>query len=366
MAKKLDTIWELEPHTAAKHAILHRYLQAWIPILTSAHGRVVYIDGFAGPGVYKGGEDGSPIIALKSALEQSARIKGEIAFLFIELDPLRRASLEQSVAALSLPPKFRVQIQEGRCAETISELLDGLERAGDRLAPTFAFLDPFGFSHTPFTLIQRLMRHRGCEVLITFMYEEINRFLAQEQMPEHFDALFGCPAWATAKSLTTPADRKRYLTELYARQLDTTAGIRFVRSFEMLNRDNRTDYDLFFGTNSLKGLKKMKEAMWKVDKQGAFRFSDATDPSQSVLFTEGADPAVVERLLVARFRGSAVGIDDIEAFVLADTPYRETHIKKLVLAPMERAAPPRIKIVTASASRRPFEYPPGTVVMFLT
>jgi len=364
MAKKLDTIWELEPHTAAKHAILRRYLQAWIPILTSAHGRVVYIDGFAGPGVYKGGEDGSPIIALKSALEHAARIRGEIAFLFIELDAQRKASLEQSVAALSLPPKFRVEIQEGSCAETIGELLDGLERASDRLAPTFAFLDPFGFSHTPFSLIRRLMSHPRCEVLITFMYEEINRFLAQEQMPDHFDSLFGCAAWASARELSRPVERKRYLTELYARQLQTAAGIRFVRSFEMLNRANRADYHLFFGTKSIEGLKKMKEAMWKVDDSGTFRFSDATDPGQSVLFDAGPDPATLERLLVDRFRGNVATIAEVEEFVLADTPYRETHVRKAALIPMEKALPPRITIVSAPNGRKRYQYPAGTAIRF--
>lgn len=55
MAKHLGTIWPLDPHSPAKHAILRRYLQACVPILGRTHGRVVYIDGFAGPGVYTGG-----------------------------------------------------------------------------------------------------------------------------------------------------------------------------------------------------------------------------------------------------------------------------------------------------------------------
>jgi hypothetical protein len=38
-------------------------------MLSKYNGRNIYIDGFAGPGRYKGGEDGSPIIALKALLE---------------------------------------------------------------------------------------------------------------------------------------------------------------------------------------------------------------------------------------------------------------------------------------------------------
>lgn len=363
MAKDLGTVWELEPHTAAKHEILRRYLDAWIPILSSAHNRVVYLDGFAGPGVYAGGEDGSPIIALKAALGHAARIRGEIVFLFIELDLERKRSLEQSIAALNLPPNFRVTVHLGKCDETINALLDGLDQAGGSLAPTFAFLDPFGFSHTPFALVKRLMRHQRCEVLITFMYEEINRFLTQEQMPEHFDRLFGCPAWKQARDLPSAGQRKGFLRDLYRTQLEHEAGATFVRSFEMLNRDNRPDYFLFFGTKSIAGLKKMKEAMWKVDETGTFQFSDATDPGQSVLFEAGPDATDLRRRLLAKFRGVEVGIEELEEFVLVQTPYRETHLRKTVLIPMEKAAPPELQVVSAPTNRKRTHFPPGTRVI---
>jgi len=54
----------MEPHTEAKHDILERYLERWFPILSSHGGRLAYIDGFAGPGVYSAEERGSPILAL--------------------------------------------------------------------------------------------------------------------------------------------------------------------------------------------------------------------------------------------------------------------------------------------------------------
>ena len=48
----MDTIWPLEPHTAAKHEILRRHLGAWFPIMCSWNRRLVFVDGFAGPGQY--------------------------------------------------------------------------------------------------------------------------------------------------------------------------------------------------------------------------------------------------------------------------------------------------------------------------
>ena len=63
------TLWPLEPHTEAKHRLLQRYLGAWFPILSRSSGRIVFFDGFAGPGEFEGGEPGSPILALQTLLD---------------------------------------------------------------------------------------------------------------------------------------------------------------------------------------------------------------------------------------------------------------------------------------------------------
>ncbi len=74
--------WSIKPHTSCKHELLHHYLNAWFPIL-SHYPDLFYVDGFCGPGRYSGGEEGSPIIALKSALNNEKYIK-KANFLFID------------------------------------------------------------------------------------------------------------------------------------------------------------------------------------------------------------------------------------------------------------------------------------------
>jgi len=71
MSVPKSTIWPIESHTQAKHKILEFYLQAWFPILGSRYSRINFIDGFAGPGIYSEGEEGSPLIALRVAKEHS-------------------------------------------------------------------------------------------------------------------------------------------------------------------------------------------------------------------------------------------------------------------------------------------------------
>ena len=157
MAVPKDTLWPIEPHTAAKHQILRKYLDAWLPILGTYNKRVIYLDGFAGPGRYTGGEPGSPIIALEAALTHQAKLPGELVFLLIENRPDRADHLDAEIAKLQLTSSFKVQVERGTFADKLGKTLDSLDSDGSPIAPTFALIDPFGFSGIPYALIQRLL-----------------------------------------------------------------------------------------------------------------------------------------------------------------------------------------------------------------
>jgi len=64
-----QTRWNAD-HTIAKHAILLKYLAGWLPTQATWNNRLIFIDGFAGPGEDETGEEGSPIIALKMLLKR--------------------------------------------------------------------------------------------------------------------------------------------------------------------------------------------------------------------------------------------------------------------------------------------------------
>jgi three-Cys-motif partner protein len=114
MAKPIETVWQIEDHTKAKHRILRGYLDAWLPIMSTHNGRLVYIDGFAGPGVYAGGEPGSPIIALNAFLEHTHRhrITAELVYAFIEENENRVNQLKKEVDKLrsQLPANVKVEL----------------------------------------------------------------------------------------------------------------------------------------------------------------------------------------------------------------------------------------------------------------
>lgn len=320
----------IAPHTVAKHLILKRYLDAWFPILGRYNDRINYIDGFAGPGEYEGGEEGSPLLALEAARSQLERgtlgSNVQLRFFFIEADSESATHLDCRLSRLQIPSQFKVTVIHGEFASVVEQVLGQLEATGKTLAPTFAFVDPFGFSGIPLHLMARILRYPKCEVFINIMIDFINRFLQHpsDSVVAHFPQTFG-----TQEVLDLPArpgDRASALLNLYRRQLEPHA--KFVGRFDMHGRRDRKTYSLFFGSNSPKGFEKMKEAMWSVDKCQGARFSDADPLGRSGFDLFGYEPLWDE--LATRYSGQTVRMRELERFVIEETDYLPTHARALL------------------------------------
>ena len=70
----------------------------------------------------------------------------------------------------------------------------------------------------------------------------------------------------------------------------------------------------------------MKEAMWRVDPDGEYRFSDATNPDQAVLFESNVTPILIDQLR-AQFKGrGAITCLELRRFVENKTPFLKKHM----------------------------------------
>lgn len=326
MSTSSETLWELEPHTGAKHTILRRYLGAWFGIMGRTNPRIIYLDGFCGPGRYKGGEDGSPVLAIKLAKGHHQKNNlHEVTFVFVEERKDRVDHLRNELSSLPVPSTFHISVNQNQFDNTLSEILDYLDTKGAKIAPTFAFIDPFGFKGAPFKLVQRLLNNPKTEVFVNIMANSINRFLdhPDPQIKNHIVDLFGTPH--VLQILNVGYHGISQLRELYQAQLEKCA--KYVRYFEMRDEDNRIIYYLFFATNNRLGHIKMKEAFWKVDSSTGYHFSDATNANQLVLFEVDPSKDLAE-LLSLQFQGRKTTISVIQEFVEDHTPYLASHMKK--------------------------------------
>lgn len=357
-------IWPLDPHTKAKHEILRRYLSAWFPILASYHGRVLYIDGFCGPGQYSTGEKGSPIIALNVALNHQARFNGELVFIFIDEDKDRIANLKQMIAEFELPKNFNILIECGEFSDVMGQLFSELDTENKNLAPSFIFIDPFGFSGIPFRLVRKILQNPHCEVFINFMTDSINRWRnhPKEEIKRHIEELLEAEIADINEYLLANGNPSHSaLRDAYLTKLQNEA--KKVRYFEMRNDRNRPIYHLFFATNNPLGFVKMKEAMWATDPSGNFSFSDATNPTQITLF--GEEPILSDlktALLKELSNGEPVNCSWIRQFIGDNTIYISKHATRLLKDMEEDQSIIVEKEKVDGTPRRKGTFPDGTII----
>lgn len=317
----------------AKHSILRSYLGAWFPILTSWSGRVLYIDCHAGRGRHKTGEEGSPIIALKCLLNHHFRDRilanAEVNFLFFENDRSNVESLEQEIHMLGkLPERVHHELICHDYEEELSKGLDSLEEKGSKLAPAFAFVDPFGFSIS-MDLLNRLLSFNACELFINLMYRFVNLAIhnpSQEGNAAKMDNLFGTSEWRCLKCVQNPSKRLSETVALFVNQLNA----RYVTHMIMRGANNAVKYILVHAANHPTAREKMKGAIWSVVPDGSFTAYERDNPEQLTLIGPEPDLKTLEKIIWEKFHGKRVRTKEIEDFALNDTLYLRTHIRKVL------------------------------------
>ena len=122
---KPTDLWNAEPHTLAKIEIVRRYLFLWFRILGTSSNRLVYIDGFSGPGRYLNSDQSSPIAALTGAKEafdklvDAQRAPTEWFFYFIDENTRFTSSLESVISETEWPRQFKCEVQTGTFEEKL-------------------------------------------------------------------------------------------------------------------------------------------------------------------------------------------------------------------------------------------------------
>lgn len=360
-----EVSWKIDPHTETKHKILSNYLKRWFPILGSKFQKVLYVDGYAGPGEYckesPGGREtvnGSPIIALKTARDHLLKRKfqcSELVFHFIEKEEQRLRYLKQKISEIGdLPSNFKVKLYPYTFESVLEKVLSEIEAQGKRLAPSFVFIDPFGPIDVPSShLLERLAQQPQSEILINLDYLDISRwFLPNPQKHGYLDKIYGSGIWRQALEISDPRCKEEFLKRRYQEMLQGVGWRGVVQPFRMVNRHNQTQYYLFFGTSHPRGMLAMKEAMRSASPGGDFQYSDLTDPQQLRLFgKEEFDKQRSQELAHQIYHSHQGQIVHYETLLQNDVAWHpvciETHLTK-ALRSLENDSPPKIVEVKRS------------------
>lgn len=182
-----------------KHYILHDYLSAWLPIMSSFADTLAYVDCFAGPGScnFRGTpSDGSPLVALRTInrfLRESpptVHRPGKIDVTFVEAQSEKHRQLEVAIKELDAAERLDSRISYSvRREDARSVLPDLLDRIPPK-APAFYFLDP-NYQLPDMDVMRQLLSRQKTEVFANFMYYGIVINMANPLDRDNMIALFG-------------------------------------------------------------------------------------------------------------------------------------------------------------------------------
>ncbi len=319
--------WIYWEHTRVKHEILRKYLQPWLTILGKYHPKVCYFDGFAGRGEYEGGAPGSPLIAMKIAEELINHNKVQkVVPVFVEKDPDNFANLEAVIKAnKSRFPNVQEPILA--CDEFCNIVSEVTEKVGVKLAPSFFFIDPFGFTGASFSTVKDILSIPRTEIFLTFMVRDINRFLAKSDLWPAFDELFGTKEW---RHFLDEPNRENSLRDLYIRQLRSQTEAKFSWAFRICADERiQTTYYLIHATRHFRGLYIMKSIMYNQGGGGTFAYlgpNDLANRSQMRMFDDSIPS--LKRYLEERFKKRTLTYNKVLEESYMDTPWVDKHYRQ--------------------------------------
>ena len=305
--------WIYKEHTRVKHELLDKYLGGWLRILGSAHGRLVIVDGFAGRGIYPDGSESSPLVILQRAAEiVDAGWVGQVTCAFVEIDVENFRNLADILGSRG-PQHSGVKVT-GPYNDSFENIAEGLiDSAGDRFAPSFWFVDPFGFTGISFETVRRIMSLERSEVFVTLMLRDIGRFLGHADLEQAFDRLFGTREWlAIVESEAAGEEKEQALRDLYIAQL-RSLGCKVTAFRVSMDEKAQTLYYMVHATRHCRGRWLMKDVMKRQGANGVFAYlgpGDLIARMQGSLFPVDTVRELMPEVM-QKFRGRTVGFDSL-------------------------------------------------------
>ena len=292
------------------------------------------VDGFAGRGRYTSNPgaptedyEGSPLIMLKSLIAfRDGRLKNvQFVFLFIELNEENYKFLYKEIhnfhdAMPSWPTNIQILVKSSPFEDVTNNGIDEYvlkAPVGNTFRQaTFLFVDPFEFKGFSMTLLSQICGEREghtVELFLNFMSDYILRFTIEQSQGQnlyqerYMAKLFGVTPDEWRKFRDNSNVQAEGLVELFTDQLRKHVVFKYILSLEMKREDMSPIYYLVYATRHIKGLEKMKEAMWKCDQN----LKAKSEPPEALLLEYFQNNPGVE----------SFKIEDINMFVLTKTPF---------------------------------------------
>lgn len=321
-----DFFKKKNPWSEIKDQLLGCYLVPYFAKIIGTRKKILYVDGFAGKGLFDDGNLGSPLIALriiKNSLEKSRYDNISITACFIELN--HTEALKDNICHYK-----DITIISGKYEDHIEKVLQGKQQQN-----VFLYIDPYGIKSLRFSVFDSLKSKQlnSVELLMNmnsfgFIREACNAMNVKFDIPDLEEIIGVCessniPDSKSVEDLNEVAGGvywKKIIQDYKLKRIDGyEAEKRFTEEYCLnlrkvfkyvlnmpirLKKGQRPKYRMIYATNHEQGCVLMNDNMCKRWEA----LEDIQNSGQISLFAQDVDNNVIDEtqlydLLIERIKG---------------------------------------------------------------
>lgn len=323
---------EIKQQTEYKIKYVVEYVREWLYVATNMENKnIIFIESMANAGIYQDGTIGTGPEVLKLFAEFAGNHKDKLFYLFVNDIDEDRLDAHMKLLDHFMPNPRPANIIIEKSQEDVNQYLQNYQRfdplIGWNKSMCLMFIDPYNFRTVEIDKIQGFVKRFYCEVLF-------NVFTSDKVRNEDDQEIQRCLG-----DLVIPNGKD---TINVIAQALKVGHVKYAFSYAFRIKTNIELYQIMFLTPNIRGLEKLKDAMWKVFDGAKYHKNKSTTPQQISLFaprdvqnmTAVQYAKDAQTLLLENFSGREMSFEEINVFIVEETFLKSTHVISKVLRPM--------------------------------
>ncbi|MER2058194.1 MAG: three-Cys-motif partner protein TcmP, partial [Niallia sp.] len=259
-----DFFTEQQTQSFIKTEILRKYFDVWSNIMVTRNkvAKLNYIDLFSGPGVYEDGSPSTPMQIVQHCIEKP-KLHEKIVFLFNDKSKESIDLLSNNLFSIQGIEnlKNRPQLLESEVDETFTDTFQKI-----KLAPTFSFVDPFGYKGVTRDLIFSLVKDFGSDCVLFFNFNRVRMGITNRLVDRHMKNIFGEERHEYMKQVIPDMDKdlkEAFIIEMLSQSFSDN-GKHLILPFKFVSEKKyQTSHYIILISKSPLGYQIMKDIMAK-------------------------------------------------------------------------------------------------------
>ena len=333
----LSFLDEKKPQTTYKIKYISAYVEKWLFVVCNVpeNKNINFIDCMCNAGIYSDGDYGTGIRVLEFYNDFAVNHPDKEFNLILNDLNIDRLRIIKEIATNYVGIKaanIRVSFFNKDVNDFLMEdkYFNSIFNCFPNRSANLVFVDPYNFCTVKLSILSNFLSGKYCELLFNVFTSDFVRNQDTSKMVKY----------CQEEDITVKT--KTEMIDLTKNRLKV-GNIKHSFSYEFKTTTNNEIYQIMFFTPNIRGLEKLKEALWETFNGKEFhRNEKENDVEQISIFTEEDDKnwmikqhsAVAKQQIITMLKGQILDFPQLEAFIIENTILNCNQIIENVLQPL--------------------------------